>query len=279
MLASTGTLFGWALVALFGAPSEAPMREAESIGIPVKAVVYGNSHGCLAPSPQGREGMFYIPYYSTTGGALVGYHAASGELVKVRLGSSGGYGCVPGAAGALYIGGITPGNLYRYEPGTSELQNLGGAQFGVQYVWDVAAPADGKIYGACYPTCGVVEYDTSTRALRDLGPMVEGEEYVRSLCVDSRGKVWAGVGTHAHLVVLDPRTGERHDVLPEDRKHNSCCLDLQASGRYVLVSILYDGEMLVFDAETERLVRVVPRPLDLLEWMKAPGGRPGRPHP
>ena len=64
---------------------EGEMRQAELIGIPIKAVVYGNSHGALARSPEGRDGAFYIPYYSTTGGALVGYHAESDELTKFRL--------------------------------------------------------------------------------------------------------------------------------------------------------------------------------------------------
>jgi outer membrane protein assembly factor BamB len=266
------------LVALTAGVQEGPMRQAELIGIPIKAVVYGNSHAAFARSPQGREGMFYIPYYSTTGGALIGYHAASGELTKVKLASAGGYGCVQGADGALYIGGISPGNLYRYEPATNEVTNLGGAQFGAQYIWDTAASPEGKVYGACYPTCSVIEYDIQAGELRDLGRMVEGEQYVRSLCVDHRGKVWAGVGTHAHLVVLDPRTGEKRDVLPEERRGNSCCYDLQASGKYVLVSILYDGETLVFDADAEQLVRVIPRPEGSLAWMNARGGDPGKPY-
>jgi len=275
---TAGYALAGCILALSCATLEGQVRQSELVGVPIKAVVYGNSHGALAPSPDGREGMFYIPYYSTTGGALVGYHADSGEQVKVQLGSAGGYGCVRGADGALYVGGISPGDLYRYDPQTSELRNLGGSQFGVQYLWDLAASADGKVYGACYPTCSVIEYNTATEELRDLGPMSEGEQYARSLCVDSRGRVWVGVGTHAHLVVLDPETGERRDVLPEDRKDNSCCYDLQASGRYVLVSILYDGEVLVFDAETERLVGVIPPPSDSLAWMNARGGAPGRPY-
>lgn len=265
------------VAALVAGIEEAPMRQAEFVGIPIKAVVYGNSHGVLATSPGGSEGMFYIPYYSTTGGALVGYHPHSGELVKVKLTSAGGYGCVRGSDGALYIGGVNPGNLYRYDPHTGEVRNLGGAQFGVQYIWDTAS-ADGKVYGACYPTCSVIEYDIATGQLRDLGRMAEGEQYVRSVCVDHRGKVWAGVGTHAHLVVLDPKTGERRDVLPDDRQHNSTCYDLQACGKYVLASILYDGEMLVFDAETEKLVRTIPTPEDSLCWMNTRGGPAGKPY-
>ena len=88
--------------------AEGEMRKAEVIGIPIKAVVYGNSHGVLAKSPRGQPGMFYIPYYSMTGSALVGCHPATKELVTAKLGSSGGYGCCVGSDGALYVGGVEP---------------------------------------------------------------------------------------------------------------------------------------------------------------------------
>ena len=71
--------------------------------------------------------MFYISYYSTTGCELIGYHAATKQRVATKLGSSGGYGCCVGTDGALYVGGIEPGNLYRYDPATKEVENLGGA--------------------------------------------------------------------------------------------------------------------------------------------------------
>lgn len=251
------------------------MRHASLIGIPIKAVVYGNSHGVLAPSPEGRDGMFYIAYYSSTGGALIGYQPDTEGLVNAKLPSSGGYGCAVGTDGALYIGGIMPGNLYRYDPGTGELDSLGGSELGVQYIWATAASPDGKVYCACYPTCSVLEYDIEAQTLRDLGKANDSEKYVRSICVDHRGKVWAGVGNRAHLVIFEPEGGGHHDVLPGEYAHNSTVYDLAASGKYVLASILYDGKLLVFDAETEELVRVVGRPEDSLSWMNAHGAPPG----
>jgi streptogramin lyase len=165
--------------------------EVEDLGVAIKAVVFGNSQGRLARSPKGREGMFYLPYYSTTGAALVGFEPDSGERVEVPLGSHGGYGTAVGADGAVYVGGVGPGDLYRFDPATGQVQNLGGSQFGSQYIWACAASPDGrKIYGACYPTAGVVEYDLATKQLRDLGRMSDTEQYARSVCVDSRGTPW-----------------------------------------------------------------------------------------
>lgn len=252
------------------------MRRAECVGTPIKAVVFGNSHGVLARSPQGRHGMFYIPYYSTTGGALTGFHPGSGETVEIPLGASGGYGCCVGRDGALYIGGVNPGNLYRYDPAGGELRCLGGAETGASYIWAVAAAPDGKIYGACYPTCNVVEYDPARGTLRDLGRMVPGEQYARSICVDPFGNVWVGIGTHAHLVVCDPRTGDRRDVLPERYRSLSSCYDLAASGPFVAASVEgNDAAVVIYDARTRAVVAEVPRPPETAWWMNTRGAPPG----
>jgi streptogramin lyase len=251
----------------------AESHKAELLGIPIKSVVFGNSQGVLAKGPNGQADMFYISYYSTTGCELIGYHAATKERVAIRLDSLGGYGCCVGTDGALYVGGVNPGNLYRYDPATKKVENLAGRQFGVQYIWAAAASSDGKVYGACYPTCSVIEYNIATRTLRDLGRVAPGEQYARWICLDHRGKVWVGIGNRAHLIVLDPGTGERRDVLPAKYRHNSTCSPLVASGKYVLAGVLYDGATLVFDADTEKVVRVVPRPKDSV-WWKSTAGAP-----
>ena len=255
-------------------PSSA--AEIEDLGVAVRAVVFGNSQGCLADSPSGRPGMFYIPYYSTTGGALVGIHPQSGEQVHIPLPSHGGYGTAVGSDGAVYVGGVNPGDLYRFDPGTKKIENLGGSQFGGTYIWACAASPDGrKIYAGCYPTAGVLEYDVEARSMRYLGRMSETEQYVRSICVDSLGKVWAGIGQHADLVVYDPKTEEHRSVLPAEFKHNSCCYDVCASGNYVFSELLYDHKHLIYDVRTEKPVAVLERPPDGLTYMAARGGRDG----
>ena len=47
-----------------------------------EAVLLGNSQGWLGRSPEGREGMFYIFNYSTTGAVLAGFDPESDENVE-----------------------------------------------------------------------------------------------------------------------------------------------------------------------------------------------------
>ncbi|NQT15251.1 MAG: hypothetical protein HQ582_21015 [Planctomycetes bacterium] len=261
-------------VAMGAAPSAAV--EIEDLGVAVRAVVFGNSQGCLADSPEGHAGMFYIPYYSTTGGALVGIHPRSGEQIHVPLPSKGGYGTAVGADGAVYVGGVNPGDLYRFDPVSQQIENLGGSQFGGTYIWACAASPDAqKIYAACYPTAGVLEYDLASETLRDLGRMSATEKYARSVSVDARGKVWVGVGTHADLVVWDASTNEHRSVLPSEYRHNSCAYNVSASGNHVFAELLYDHKHLIYDIDTQKPVAVVDKPPDGLTYMAARGARDG----
>lgn len=250
--------------------------EIEDLGVAVRAVVFGNSQGCLAKSPDGHHDMFYIPYYSTTGGALVGVHPQSGEHIHIPLPSQGGYGTAVGVDGAVYVGGVHPGNLYRFDPTSGKVEDLGGKQFGGTYIWACAASPDAKmIYAACYPTSGVLEYDIPGRTLRYLGRMSESEQYARSISVDASGKVWVGIGTHAELAVWDPQTGKRRNVLPQQYKHNSCCYNVYASGDHVFAEVLYDHKHLIYNRRTEQPIAVFSQPPDGLSYMAAQGGRDG----
>ena len=141
-------------------------------------MVFGNSQGVLAKGPNGQADMFYISYYSTTGCELIGYHAATKQRVAAKLGSSGGYGCCVGTDGAVYVGGIGPGNLYRYDPATQKVENLGGAQFRVQYIWAAAASADSlpgeSLYGlkrAVEGTRLALAFNPGARALTGDSPL------------------------------------------------------------------------------------------------------------
>jgi streptogramin lyase len=220
--------------------------------------------------------MFYMGYYSSTGSELVGIEPASGERMEVKLPSPGGYGLAVGADGAIYVGGVSPGNMYRFDPSTMAMRDLGGKQHGSDYVWACAASPDGKrIYGATYPQSRLLEYGVESGRLRDLGRMSEKEAYARGVCVDAFGKVWVGVGIHADLVVYDPETGRRASVLPSEFKASSTCYNLAASGPYVFCSLLFDGKLLIFDARTKELVRALSPPRNDAFCMTTLGAPPG----
>ena len=255
-------------------PSNPPV--IERLGIAVKAVVYDNSQAVLASSPAGRQDMFYISYYASSGSELLGLEPLSGEAVRIPLGSRGGYGLAVGCDNAFYVGGVLPGNFQRVDGAGGGVANLGGEETGSTYIWQCAASVDGrKIYGAAYPTCSVLEYDTQTRTIRRFGPLRGDCQYVRSVCVDPRGMVWAGVGTHADLFVIDPRSGQWHSVLPEEMKANSMVTRLMPSGGYVWATVCFGGEHLIYDVRTEKVVQSLRSPSPLSAYHPVSGALPG----
>jgi hypothetical protein len=105
----------------------------EELGIPINAVNYENTGGTLASGPGGEGTMFYTSYYRSTGAELVGYDFRTGRMTRKKLPSRGGYGLCVGKDGAVYVGGVGPGDLYRYDPRTDSLTTLAARQFGVEY--------------------------------------------------------------------------------------------------------------------------------------------------
>ena len=251
----------------------APSWRVEELGVPVTAVTYANSHGVLAAGPGGDGEMFYTSYYCNTGAELVGYDFRRRKGFRRKLGSQGGYGVTVGLDGSVYIGGVAPGNLYRYDPKTDTLTTIDVKQFGVQYIWDAATAPDGTIYCAAgYPKTKLVAYDPESGEARDLGELVPTQKYLRSVCVDAYGKVWCGIGTRAHLVVYDPSDDSREHVLPKAYASSSSVYRLQPVGRYVVANVSLDGVLLVYDAETKEVLREIRRPDDDVAWVVANGG-------
>ncbi len=244
----------------------------EPLGIPINAVNFMNSHGVLVEDAEGGKTV-YTSYYRSTGAELVGIDFRSGRVVRKPLGSNGGYAIVLGRDGSIYAGGVNPGDLYRYEPKSDTLTTIKTSKFGVQYIWDGAEGKDGVIYCAAgYPRTKLVTFDPKTGETRDLGEMTPGQEYMRALCVDSQGRIWCGVGMKAHLVVYDPATGDRSEVLPAEYASSAAVYGLLASGDHVLATLMHDGLILVFDARTQKVIRKILPPKGEQSWMMAPGG-------
>ncbi len=246
--------------------------KVEDLGIPVQAVTYGNSHAALAPGPDGKGSMFYTSYYCTTGTELIGYDYKSGTLLRQKLPSNGGYGLVAGPDGAIYVGGVYPGDLYRYHPTGGKLSTIDVKQFGVQYIWDAAA-GDGWIYCAAgYPRTKLVGFEIANGKAMDLGEMAPGEQYLRAVCVDIRGNVWCGTGTRAHLIVRAPDGGLR-EALPPDLATNSLVAPVRAIGKFVVAIVNFDGVALVYDVEAANQAPLrIPLPERSMGWEIVQGG-------
>lgn len=186
-------------------------------------------------------------------------------LDQPLAGTDGSWDLVVSTDGLVYIAGAN-GHLFSHLPGTAIVEDLGIPIPGEKLIWDMAAGKNGEIFGGTYPGCRAFRYHPN-EGVTDIGngPLVEGEQYLRSIGYHAADdKLYAGIGSHAHLVEIDPRTGKKTDILPAQYK----------SQQYVYSIGLVDGvkkgdllfawltsstirQTLVYNLRTDRLQTVM----------------------
>jgi hypothetical protein len=210
---------------------------------------------------QDREGKALI--YTVVRGNpahLVAFKAENQELIldQPLPGTDGAWDMELASDGWLYIPGAK-GTLYKHFPGTTTVENLGIVLPGETTVWNLAAGKNGEIFGATYPGCRVFRYHPKD-GFSDVakGPLIQGENYVRSLVFYGKtGKLYAGVGSHAGLIELDPKTGSKLSMLPDEYKNKEFVYSLEIlkgvpGGDRMLTLITNGSFTLVYNLQTRK---------------------------
>lgn len=109
------------------------------------------------------------------------------------------------------------GYVVCFDPKTRETKFLGRAT-GDEVMTYCEAP-DGTIYLGTTPTCKLISYSPHTGKFTDHGRMDEREAYLSYIAVDRENFVYCGIGhAKANIVCLNPKTGEKIQLLPEDQR-------------------------------------------------------------
>ncbi|MFC3773744.1 FIMAH domain-containing protein [Paenibacillus sp. GCM10012303] len=202
MLAHSTTAMGPKLVDAQDAASGA----YEMLGTPLKRVV-----GVGGAPFDGPDGTPYISASVNGSPAqFVSVHALTLQVDKIIEipGTSSAPSMTTGADGNVYIGTTGSAELFRYMPGSAELESLGKPVAGETYIYGLTNGPGGKLYGGTYPGGKMFEYDPATGVYRSYGTLVPGEKYIKATAYDAeRGLFYVGTGTSNRLVEFDPATG------------------------------------------------------------------------
>ncbi|MGH8879198.1 MAG: hypothetical protein ACRD0P_17960 [Stackebrandtia sp.] len=115
--------------------------------------------------------------------------------------------------GKVYIPGWGPKSLlFRYDPVTDTMTNLGPAVAGESHITRLVAGEDGTLYGGTYPNGHVFSYDPATETFTDYGRIDPTEHYARAVAYDEAGHLYAGTEGTARVIRVDLTTGEKVDV-------------------------------------------------------------------
>jgi WD40 repeat protein len=154
-------------------------------------------------------------------GHLVGYDMQTNKVIAdIALATAeGAIDMVSSTDNWLYIG-ASNGKLYRTRPGSQQIEDLGTALAGTAEILDMIPGKDGEIFGGTYPTGKIFRYHPEIGFSDVAGQIVKDENYVRSISYHSEtGKLFAGVGSHAHLIEVDPKTKSKKEILPQKYHH------------------------------------------------------------
>ncbi|MDR7129700.1 streptogramin lyase [Algoriphagus sp. 4150] len=198
--------------------------------------------------------------------------------VDLPLGEADGvWDMAQSSDGTLYIPGAD-GTIFSHVPGTQEVKDLGIALEGETYLWNMTAGKDGEVFGATYPGCRVFRYHPDD-GFSDVGkgPLVASENYVRSIAYYPKADMlYAGVGSRAHLIEINPRTGEKRELLPEKYKNYEFVYGLEVvpgiDGNDRLFILLTNGSVtLVYNLKTGEFEQEIEK-MDMRSIVGLPGG-------
>lgn len=104
------------------------------------------------------------------------------------------------------------GSLFRYHPGTHQLDTVASGVIGEQMLRTlVVDEVSGVIYGSTYPNAKVFSYNPATAQFHDYGRMTTDGAYAWGFEL-ANGKLWVGTGAVPHMFSLDPLTGEKVEI-------------------------------------------------------------------
>ncbi|OOG77283.1 hypothetical protein B0E43_06310 [Algoriphagus sp. A40] len=189
---------------------------------------------------------------------LLGYDVKTKELIMDQAlpKADGAWDLAQSSDGTLYAPGAN-GSLFSHIPGTKEVTDLGVVLEGETYLWSLTPGENGEVFGTTYPGCRVFRYHPED-GFSDVGKgaLVENENYVRSLAFYPKtGILYAGVGSKAHLIEINPKTGEKKELLPEKFKDFEFVYGLEivpgVDGNDRLFALITNGSItLVYNLKT-----------------------------
>lgn len=200
-------------------------------------------------------------------GRFAAYAAPMGENAQLNMSTVGngpntslGRHTMPGASGApmvtvgpdgrAYIATFYEGHLFRWDPASGEMADLGRAPGGATYLYGLSVAPDGTVYGGSYPEATVWSYRDGV-GFTDLGVRIPDErvQYSRVVYDSDDHALWIGTQPAAHLYRLDLTNNELVEIeLADAPKPVTSVSDLDyADGR---VFVNWGGYFRVVNAQT-----------------------------
>lgn len=193
-------------------------------------------------APMGEDAQLNVSTATTGTNTLLGKYpmwgASGSPMVQVA------------PDGRVYSATFYEGHLFRWDPATQEMTDLGRAPGGATYLYGLSFAPDGTVFGGSYPNATVWSYRDGV-GFTDLGITIPDAsvQYTRTTYDPDRNALWIGTQPTAHLYRFDLDTRVLDEVAmgPAPRAISSVS-DLDYGDGRVFVG--WGGYFRAIDAET-----------------------------
>lgn len=224
--------------------------------------------GAVGRTPDGRDVVYAVPAGENARLNVVDLHTRQLLHAIPLQGAAGAWAITVASDGRLYVGTYPNAHLYRYDPGTATVTDLGQPIPGESYIFGLTADLNGNVYAGTYPTAHAFKYDASSGQVTDYGSLDPVQQYARSTVYDpDHNKLFVGISTpNARLLRIDVATGQVEDITPPGTTAKDF-IDLDyiggrifgnASSRLVVIDAVTGEQIKFTDATTGGLVMDYP---------------------
>ncbi len=164
----------------------------------------------------GRSVMYLVPAGENAALNIIDTHSHQ-RLAAIPLpGARGSWAITTDPSGVVYIGTYSNAHLYRYDPVTQTVSDLGAPIAGEAQVYGLSSGPDGRIYGGTYPNCHAFVYDPDTDSVTDFGRVDAESQYVRAavFAADQNALIAGVFSPIPKLVRIDVVSGTMTDITP-----------------------------------------------------------------
>ncbi|MFW6596951.1 hypothetical protein ACQBAU_06535 [Propionibacteriaceae bacterium Y2011] len=172
-------------------------------------------------------------------------------------GAGGGPTIVVAADQTVYVGTYNSGHLFRWDPATEQMTDVGTPTERSTFLYGLSAAPDGTVYGGTFPDAHAWSYHPD-RGFTDLGRVstTEAVQYAKSTAYDpDRHALYVGTRPVAELWKLDLASGEFTRLSPAAPFTGNELSDLDYAEGHVFAC--NTRQLRVFDAATDTEVDVI----------------------
>lgn len=235
-----------AVIAGINPPPAAAATET-NLGSPITNVALDKV--AYGTSPSGAPEMYAVPLSANA----TAFHVIDVRTGAVRLrlpmpNASGARDLVTAPDGQVYVATFDSGRLYRYDPASATVTDLGKPSAAATHLFGLAVHPDGTVFAGEYPTGKLYGYHPSTDTFRDFGFLSSDSAYTRSIAV-WKGSLLVGLGTQrAHFYGVNISTGVKYEIpLPAAYASENEINQVTVRGDLAYVRAAQSGTLLVYD--------------------------------